>query len=227
MRHAVRKPNLWSGSLSWVGCDQSVLLCISGAKSSRQERSWKKPCSQNQTIWLSAGCSWLSCPQPVLQRLAALVSTGQDRHYLAFRNAHERKPHATINIICNLSLNQSHLTRSQFGLDMVFSVYLISAKLRNLSHSLNSFAIHSPDPFCLWTQVFTIYSNTEKRKERMGKWRTEGARGEKQSGSHPSEVQLAAVWRVCVCVRAGHSAAPAAPVMEHCQEEAGKQREGV
>lgn len=45
---------------------------------------------------------------------------------------HERKPHATINIICNLSLNQSHLTRFQFGLDMLFSVYFISAKLRNL-----------------------------------------------------------------------------------------------
>lgn len=101
-------------------------------KAAAKREAERKPCSQNQTIWLSAGCSWLSCTQPVLQRLAALVSTGQDRHYLAFRNAHERKPHATINIICNLSLNQSHLTRFQFGLDMVFSVYLISAKLLNL-----------------------------------------------------------------------------------------------
>ncbi len=42
MSHSVRKPNLRFGSLSWVGCDQSVLLCISGAKSSRQERSAKK-----------------------------------------------------------------------------------------------------------------------------------------------------------------------------------------
>ncbi len=132
MSHSVRKPNLRFGSLSWVGCDQSVLLCISGAKSSPAREAQKKPCSQNQTIWLSAGCSWLSCPQTVLQRLAVLVSTWQDRHYLAFRNAHERKLHATINIICNSSLNQSHLTRSQFGLDMLFSVNFISAKLRNL-----------------------------------------------------------------------------------------------
>lgn len=59
--------------------ERDVIRAFSSAspvpKAAGKREVEKKPCSQNQTIWLSAGCSWLSCTQPVLQRLAVLVST--------------------------------------------------------------------------------------------------------------------------------------------------------